>query len=299
MADALRPLRAAATNQYFRAAIEKNPGYKRAVALREKAIAAQRDFAPPHPLMSPLHSDDVIIPDFLDQAAAAESVERVRQAKLFALQELVRDCDRQIAGVMIQPDPLLASLAEDLDTLMEQVDAVVAQLRGAATAAEAITFGVAEKWKELAALRRTYDEIRDAQLAVMNGDDVGKDWIQMARSSYLTDHGIDDPLATDTALANVDEIWPSWRRPLSIDLSGQTVDGRPWPSDAVEQIAWLSSSAARAWVPTTSELSALQGERARRLNPSPGKPMRAEEGLLNESLPAHERVSPSYESVQG
>jgi hypothetical protein len=242
-----------------------------AKAIRQKALDAQRDFAPPPPPVSPLLNEDVSIPDYLDAVTAAAAAERVRTDQLFALEELVRDCNQQIGGVMIAPDPLLTILATDLNELFGRVRPIAAGLDGARTPTEAITIGVADVWNELTALRQTYDEIRAAQDAVMNGDDLGRGYVQMAKSSYLTDVGFDDELTTDLALANLDDVFPTWRQSLQMGLMDRRpLDVRPWPKDdPVSRLIWLATSDAAPWIPTLAQLDELAAERRERMNPSP------------------------------
>ena len=56
-------------------------------------------------------------------------------------------------------------------------------------------------WKELGTLREAYDKLRQAQEFVMLGE---HEWTA-SRSNYL------DPHASDTHIANLDAIFPSWR----------------------------------------------------------------------------------------
>jgi hypothetical protein len=114
-----------------------------------------------------------------------------------------------------------------------------------------------------------YDDIRAAQSLVIDGDDLGRQYRQSAKSSYLTDRGIDDPLASDLAIANLDDLWPSWRKPAAFGLDTRPVDGRPWPSEPVQQLVWLASGNAEPWVPTLGELDALAVERKTAANPNP------------------------------
>jgi hypothetical protein len=268
MADAMRVMNAANTNLYFRAAVERNPAYGRAIAVRETALAAQRRFPPAAAPLSPLLAD-VGLDDWLDAMLVAEAAERDRKARLFQLEELVRDCNNQIGGVMLQPDPLLRLIAKDLDKLMNQVRTALPGLRGATNPSEAINLGVADQWKNLDALRETYDDIRSGQSLVIDGDDLGRQYRQAAKSSYLTERGIDDPLASDLAVANLDDIWIGWRKPPTIGLGREPIDGRPGPAEPVAQLVWLASGDVEVWIPTLAELDELAADRRERMNPNP------------------------------
>jgi hypothetical protein len=109
--------------------------------------------------------------DWLEPAVAADAAEGHRNAKHLALQNLIRECEQQIGGATLNLDGVLSSLADDLPELIEEARPAVARLKGARTASEAITLGVAEEWKTLAALRKRYDQIQAAQTATLAGDE--------------------------------------------------------------------------------------------------------------------------------
>jgi hypothetical protein len=101
-----------------------------------------------------------------------------------------------------------------------------------------------------------YDQIRIAQEWAMSGDLQFTSW----RSNYI----LDDPLATDIAIANLDQVFPAWREPDSTDTTFSDApqdDPRPWPKDSLEQLIWLAASEAQPWVPTSADLSQLHAQR--------------------------------------
>ena len=118
-----------------------------------------------------------------------------------------------------------------------------------------------------------------------------------ARSDY-----IEDDLASDLQLANVDEVLPGWNRPdnraaLSFRELG---DRRPWPiHDPIEQLVWLVTSDAEPWLPTTKDLAKLRAKRqARRTKAGPKpQPSRAEPGLLNAPIRREDRIAPAWQAV--
>ena len=145
---------------------------------------------------------------------------------------------------------------------MDQVQAAVARLNGASTAVEAIDTDTVQAWRELTPLRATYDSIRHAQQLVL---------LDAPVMNHRSPH-IDDPLADDTHLANLDDILPGWRDPdTRYTMQGAPPDRRPWPGDPVEQLVWMVRSDAEVWLPTEPELSALHAERRDRANPTPDK----------------------------
>jgi len=81
---------------------------------------------------------------------------------------------------------------------------------------------------------------------------------------------VDDPLADDTHIRNLDEVFPGWRDPdTRISMQGTPPDRRPWPTDPIEQLVWFVNGPADIWLPTTAELQRLHQQRIKRLNPTP------------------------------
>ncbi|OMC33433.1 hypothetical protein A5739_08820 [Mycobacterium colombiense] len=253
----------AATNRYYQRAIESVGGenYTRACQLRAAASQMRMTLPPITPQPPPADAD--ALPGWLTDAVAATTATWERAAKLEALTNLIGECDRNIGGIASNTDALCRSLADDLAQLMDSVAAVVDELKGARTPAQVIDLGVADAWKKLPTLRTEYDRIRAAQELVMARE---AEW-QHAKS----DRYHDDPLASDMALANLDDIFPRWRdgHTDTFVLQGEKPDPRPWPKDPVEQLVWLCTSNARPWIPTSGELDRLAGQRRRRANPMP------------------------------
>ncbi len=75
-----------------------------------------------------------------------------------------------------------------------------------------------------------------------------------ARSTYL-----DDEIASDCILSNLDQVYPEWKHPKP-DIAIQRwdrPDTRPWPTSPVSQLIWLVVSEAQPWVPTWDQLREL------------------------------------------
>lgn len=263
-APATRVLERAASNSHYRRAVEAVPGYRDAVELRLKAFRTRGSLPvtdyPPTPTNDDLDS-------WLDSIAQADTLERARAAKHEAISALIVECERTIQGAATLPDRLLESLSADMDALMNDVAEAVGRLDGARTAHDVLMKGgsAADVWRaELPSLRASYDDIRQAQDWVLAGEERDIH----SRSKYL-----DDVLARDTAIANLDVIFPKWRSPaagIQTLMVGQEPDPRPWPTDPIEQLIWLSTSGARVWVPTTKQLDELNTKRRR--SRSGGKP---------------------------
>jgi hypothetical protein len=268
-------------NRYMHKALTSWPDYSRLVALRGKVIQQQRALAP-IPAALPPTAADADFDAWLTEVASAANAQRDREVKHGALGDLLRDVDTGIVAIAeVHTETLLESLATDLTDLMADVKTVVSRLDGATTAAAAIANGTADAWRELPQLREEYDDLRDAQLTVMHAADFIH--IQNAQSPH-----IDDEMATDLALANLDELVPGWRNPAPahISISGTIPDRRPWPTDPVEQLVWLAASNARPWVPTLAQLYRLQERRRTKDNPPLARPKgRQDPTLLNQPLP--------------
>ncbi len=98
---------------------------------------------------------------------------------------------------------------------------------------------------------------------------------------------LDDPLASDLSIANLDSIFPDWKRPPADKtiVGWERPDPRPWPTDdPIAQLVWLATSGAKLWVPTLKQLHELREQRinaARHPNSVPAQ-ARSERQLLNE-----------------
>ncbi|ORB84675.1 hypothetical protein B1987_13700 [Mycobacterium kansasii] len=256
-----------ADNPYYGKAIRRNPNYAQAIDLRHKAVAARAAHIaarPQPPAMPATVNDD--LDHWLTTTAHTAAADAEWSAKDQALAALIAHCEARIQGIGMDRDTILKSLNDDLDQLMARAAHAVEQLNGAHTPAEVVAAGVGDVWNELAELRHDYDQIRQAQASVMTGlQELG-----LGRSNYL----FDDPLASDTAIANLDHIFPAWRdrtTPTPVSFS-PSWDGRaqPWPKDPVGQLVWIVTSGAQAWTPTTSQLNTLWAKRREtRAHPQP------------------------------
>jgi hypothetical protein len=252
-----------ATNTHYAKAITAQPEYLGAVALREKAQAMKRSILFPQVVWPQAPTDiDADLDAYLTAYRAAWVEEQTRTRDSDALDAVIGACERTMGSAINDPDSLLARLADDLYELMEQVQAVVARLNGASTPLEAIDADSVQAWRELTPLRATYDSIRKAQELVL---------LDAPVMNHRSPH-IDDPLADDSLIANLDTILPGWRDPdTRYSMQGAPSDRRPWPIDALEQLVWLAQSDAEVWLPTAPELAALHAERHDRANPMPDK----------------------------
>lgn len=241
-------------NKFFRAAVESNDDYLRLVGLRNKVVEAQRQLAPPESPRTPSSAHDDL-DDWLSAVAHASEVERQHVAKATALTALRNQVEAQIVS-SLDPDRILTELHQQMDSLMARVAAVGDRLDGASTPAAAIAGGVADAWRELTALRPEYDQLRVAQRAVMVGQ---PDYLMSSKTVNYADE-----LCSDTALKNLDVVFPEWKFPTAHNLDGSVIERRPWPlDDPVAELLWLSQSPAEPWIPTLRQLDQLHAQRQR------------------------------------
>lgn len=267
----------ARANKYYAKAVTAQPGYVEAVARRTKAQDKKRDVL--FPVVSwpePPTDTNNDLDAYLDAYLAAAEEEQTRSRRADALDTVVGAAERAMRSAIDDPDRLLTVLADDLDELMTQLAAVVSQLNGATTPTEAIERDSVNAWRELPALRREYDSLRHAQQLVMLDD-------PHSAMNNRSDH-LDDPLASDLILRNLDQILPSWREPDNrFTMQGTPPDRRPWPTDPIEQLVWFINSKAQVWLPTRGQLAELHRERQALIDP----PLEGEPGNLMTS--AHNR----------
>jgi hypothetical protein len=252
----------ARSNPYYRAALEAAAQYVEASALRTKLLEAQQSL-PGVPVVAAPQTADDNIAAWLDAVAEAQAAERAREIKSNAIRAQLIWCEKVVEDTAtVQTDRILNCLHANLIEVMDHATAVVDRLDGARTPQQVIDRGVGDAWKQLRPLRNEYDKIRQAQEWAMAGEDqhVG------SRSHYL----LNDPLASDIILANLDDLYPEWKTKgaNTFNISDAPDDDpRPWPQEPIEQIVWMCTSDAQPWVPTLSELNELNQQRTARLNP--------------------------------
>lgn len=273
-------------NKHYAKAINTTPDWNHAVALRDKAKEEKRNVLFPQVVWptEPTTIDE--LDTYLTAYLAADEEEQTRTRKAAALDAVAGACERRMRAAVDDPDALLTSLATDMADVMAHVHDVVTQLHGARTPTEAIANDTVDAWKELPALRREYDSIRAAQRMVQLDDPPANH-----RSPYL-----DDDLADDTHIRNLDDVIPWWREPdTRFTMQGDPTDRRPWPTEPVQQLVWLADGPAEVWLPTSTQLAELHTQRRHRIDP----PLDGEPGDLmsntNSSQPwGHKRPATIY-----
>lgn len=288
----------ARTNPYLRRALDKFPEYAQAVELRAAVITAQRELRGTAAV--PNATDAGQLGEFLAAVERRTLDQLVFEAKRGALMSLRGEIDNQLPSIItVHCDAILGSLAEDFAQLMAEVTNVATQLNGARNAAEAIAGNTEDAWRQLPPLRDQYDQLRAAQRAVALTA-FEPHVLATSKSDY-----IEDELASDLAIANLDEILPGWRRPDNRAATnfGELSDRRPWPiDDPIEQLVWLAISDAEPWLPTAADLGALRAKRQARAAKAGPKPqqLREQPGLLNKPLTSpsrHDRTAATWRQI--
>jgi hypothetical protein len=284
----------ATANAYYARAIH-TPEWQRAMELRSKAFLLRTQLPPIPPLPMPDSPDDDLA-KWLDDVRFLDEAERVHSIEYKALSGLINKCDNTIQGVVHQKDRILTSLAADLAEIMNQVRQAVERLDGARTPAEAIDRGVTDAWRDLQPLRDELETLWTAQDWVMAGDQ---------RVIHSRSQHIDDPLATDLRIANLDEVFSDWKHPAPNQALQRWEDRsrlQPWPADPIEQLPWIATSGAKLWCPTLRQLDELKAQRlAERAHPDGPPQQKSQRVELNQAPRAgyYDRVIPDIQTASG
>jgi hypothetical protein len=252
VAPARLALHRAASNPFYKRAIETDE-HLEAVALHEKLTRKRAELEPtPRPPVptSVEHDLDELL--FIAVNLDADEDRRVKQHNW--LTAWINQTENRIQSELHQHDRIIAALGADHDETMREMSEVVARLRGARTATEAIKAGVADDYAALEPLIDKRDSIIQAYFWT-----VPADLIIRARSEYL-----EDDLATDLLVGNLDDIMPSWKQPprnTALQLWGDTRRHQPWPADRIEQAIWMCTSGVQMRLATTKQVRELWAQR--------------------------------------
>lgn len=282
-------------NEYLRRALDEYPEYAMTVELRAAVVQTQRELRGVRAVPSPANADG--LDEFLAAVEQRTIDELVFEAKRRALMSLRGEVDNRLSSLLtVHGDAILGSLASDFAALMDEVESVATELNRATTASEAIARNAEDAWRKLPDLRDRYDRIRSAQQTVVL---VAFDPQLLATSRS---HHIEDELASDLHVANLDQVLPGWKGPdtRAATTLGELGDRRPWPiDDPVTQLIWLVTSDAEPWLPTAADLRALRAKRqaVRTKTGPPPQPTRETPGLLNKPIASRNRIAPTWRPV--
>lgn len=247
-------INAAKNNRALAAVLATDPEWKRTIDFRAAVQMKMAGLAASPVPPAPSSADE--LDDWLQASITAADSRASTERHRLALKSLAGELTNGLDGfVFVHGNRMLTSLHTELRTVMDDVADVADKLKGAHTATEAIAVKAENHWRALSVLREWYDEIRAAQdLITFNVDP--------AAGQHATSEHLPDPLASDLAMSNVDDLIPGWRqRDTRYAMGGDLPRRTPWPTDPVEQLVWLSTSTARPWVPTTDQLEQLNDER--------------------------------------
>jgi hypothetical protein len=278
-------IRRAALNDYYRRAVQ-TPEYDRAILLHAKATQLRQELAPIPQAPMPSSADE--LDDMLEVVAGLAHLEREKVEKWNYLTVVISASQNAITSVVNAKDHVIASLQTDLDEIVSALAAVVDRLDGARNAAEAIQRGVADPWQELSPLRAQLDSVWQAYDWTMMGDQR----VIHSRSEYL-----DDTLASDLRIANLDEVFGEWKHAPGNNVIQRWDSPRvqPWPADPIEQLVWLATSGAKLWCPTPRQLDEQKAQRiADRAHPDGPPQQKMQRIQLNQAPRAgyYDRIMP-------
>lgn len=263
------PTRAREMNPYLAKQVDALPGYRESLDLAAQArdrLATLNQADPVPTELHPLQTGTITEQWLTAVADHTADVARI-DLQFRVLSELRRDADARAQGIYQQNvDTMLAGLNTDLQALLDEVDALAAELDGIDTPEAAIAADLAAQWRRLTALHDEYRKLRQAQSSLMAGS---IDYVTSGRPT----NGGEEP-ASDLHLRNLDTIWPTWLNPdhtRYISINGDKPRLEPWPTDPARYLLWLSRSEAEAWIPTRRQLDRLWQKRQDRANPNPTK----------------------------
>lgn len=256
--SAIPLITASRTNTALAAALATVPEWGKTLDLRAAVQHKLENLTGTTQPPTPTSADQ--IDAWLTGAIAATDAQALTDRQHRALQSLSGELTHSLDSIVfVHGDVMLTALHTQLADVMKDVATAADKLEGADNANAAITARVEKYWRALPELRARYDNIRVAQAAINVAIDPTLQ--QSATSRYL-----DDPLASDLVLANVDQLVPGWRGPDPNYHVGSGTSPRraPWPTEAIEQLLWIATSDAEPWVPTTDQLDQLNEQRLKR-----------------------------------
>ncbi|RJO80230.1 hypothetical protein D5S18_00300 [Nocardia panacis] len=258
------PLPAQHRNRELRAVVETLPGYLEAEAVAQQANRQRAQLEPARPHLADTDEQIIaagVIPD--DYAARVRDTATAtiaHDAAVAALHDLHKRATEKCAALITGAvDDILAALHTRLQRVVADATKAVGTLDGVTDVEIAVRIGgdTAKAWAALANGWDTHQRLRAAQNAVMASYD--RDAINSARPAWSA-----DPIASDLYLSNLDQVWPTWRTPISVDTGFGAAEGdtAPWPEPGPALLLWAITHGAQLWIPTRPRLQRLWADRA-------------------------------------
>jgi hypothetical protein len=238
-------------------AVSALPGYTEAIGLAAEAdawLAKQPDVPTVDPALAAHVTDE-----WVDAERAREvSLTEYQSRRLLVQRRRQQESSRAQSILAGGLDLILGALQGNLTHVLERVAAIVPELDGATTAAQAVEADAGAQWKQIDELASEYESLRRAQTFVMMRGP-SQLWKSCTPAMLGEDH------ANLAFIRNIGDIWPDWRQPgmrtHRINLSDRSTPHRaePWPTNEYgpEFLVWLHTSDADAWIPTTRQLREL------------------------------------------
>ncbi|WP_241472143.1 hypothetical protein [Mycolicibacterium neoaurum] len=263
------------------AIVAQLPGVANALAAdaqAEQELSAPIATDDPTAIVDDIIAAGTIDPAKLDEVVRARNEGARSDARRNVLLEIRGRVTETLQSAAETAGPaLLGELDRQLQALCAKARPAVTTLNGITNADQAIAAGkpATAAWSIITELRDTYDQIRTSQNLVM---------MRLYPNELNTARRIPSDLpdeASDARVANLDDIWPTWRAnsianfesitdptdprgTIYADLvTGRRLNDAPWPNYAVPQLCWLIQNA-QLWVPTPQMLAQLWEQRRER-----------------------------------
>lgn len=266
----LRPISRYTSNTVLAEIAAQLPGYAPAVQVADTCLhRLQALYLDPEKADSAADIERILasgeVPDDFGQHLARQRAYiEDHQNQRAVLDDLAKraviQCESIISGaaptILTELNTRMTATVSDVRTLAQDLD-------GVHCADDALAAGekAADAWRQLPTLRAGYDALRTAQTIVM-----GENYSSLLERSRQT--GDSDRLARDTDIANLDQVWPSWRGQTVHEVPRDAISHArlipaPWPADPLAQLVWLATSDAKVWIPTKAQLEELWTDRKR------------------------------------
>lgn len=231
-------------------ALKEQPGYRGADAVWHRTneiltdLLRKRDELPPELDYDEILDSGTLPKDWLQSIASAQSDRDELARQIEAIDRLRGSAEHRLETIAAEPEAILSTLGGWMTDVVSRVHAAVDGLAGASTPGEAIHRGVTDEWRELAAARDRYLQLRTAQQRLMTAS--AADTWRRARTTTN-----DDGRVSYGHIRNLDEVFPEYSFRAST----------PWPDDETEFLIWCVRNGAELWLPGAWELSEHVTER--------------------------------------
>ncbi|GJO37402.1 hypothetical protein NJB1604_02120 [Mycobacterium marinum] len=221
-----------------------------AIAARARALALETRNATPAfswPATAEDFNDDWIEHEIARRRAITEN-----ESRLSVFNDIEHNVRCEIHDLIDDnATALITALAQQFDNLLDRLADAVAELgEHVHTAADAITAGTTQAWKQIAEMVAEYQDIRTVQTRLYRGcTTVAIDELRCGDQNPA----VTNPEARVYFHSNIATIAPNWQGGRTDN--GAIIDATyPWPTGPIERLVWLVRSDSGMWCPTPAEL---------------------------------------------